>query len=61
SDADDRGSGLGLAICRSIVELHGGRIHAEPGPNGHGLRVVIELPAVPDVDHEEANVAEQNA
>jgi signal transduction histidine kinase len=61
SDADDRGSGLGLAICRSIVELHGGRIHAEPGANGHGLRVVIELPAIPDVDHVSVDVAEQNA
>jgi two-component system heavy metal sensor histidine kinase CusS len=39
------GTGLGLAICRSIVELHQGRIHAEPGENGRGLRVTFELPA----------------
>ncbi len=42
---DDRGSGLGLAICRSIVLLHRGRIFAEPGENGRGLRMVIEIPA----------------
>jgi two-component system heavy metal sensor histidine kinase CusS len=40
----DGGSGLGLAICRSIVELHQGRIWAEPGPEGCGLRVVFEVP-----------------
>lgn len=40
----DRGSGLGLAISRSIVRLHGGEIHAEPGPDGRGLRVVFFLP-----------------
>jgi signal transduction histidine kinase len=41
------GTGLGLAICRSLVEMHGGAIHAvnlEPGP---GLVVVIDLPAQP--------------
>ena len=39
------GSGLGLAICRSIVELHQGRILAEAGSEGRGLRVVFEIPA----------------
>lgn len=39
------GSGLGLAICRSIVQLHGGRIFAEAGPDGRGLAMVFELPA----------------
>jgi signal transduction histidine kinase len=37
------GSGLGLAICRSIVELHGGAIRAEPAVP-HGCRIVVELP-----------------
>ncbi|MFP3643433.1 ATP-binding protein [Paraburkholderia sp. SIMBA_054] len=41
---EDKGTGLGLAICRSLVELHGGRIYVEPTP-GSGLRVVFELPA----------------
>ncbi len=43
--ADDRGSGLGLAICRSIVKLHRGRIFAAEGGSGHGLRMVVEIPA----------------
>jgi two-component system heavy metal sensor histidine kinase CusS len=42
--SDERGSGLGLAICRSIVQLHRGRIFAEPGHSGRGLRMVIEIP-----------------
>jgi signal transduction histidine kinase len=42
--ANDRGSGLGLAICRSIIELHQGRIWAESGSGGRGLRVVFEIP-----------------
>jgi signal transduction histidine kinase len=40
------GSGLGLAIARSIVELHGGALRAEP-VTPHGCRMVLELPAGP--------------
>ncbi len=42
---DEKGSGLGLAICRSIAELHRGRIYASDTPSGAGLRVVVEIPA----------------
>lgn len=38
------GSGLGLAICKSIANLHRGRIYAESGPGGVGLSVVLEIP-----------------
>jgi signal transduction histidine kinase len=41
---DEGGSGLGLAIARWIVDLHGGRIHAEERVP-HGCRMVVELPA----------------
>jgi two-component system sensor histidine kinase BaeS len=37
------GSGLGLAICRNIVEAHGGKITAKPGPHG-GLMISASLP-----------------
>jgi len=37
------GSGLGLAICRNIVEAHGGKITAKPGPDG-GLLITATWP-----------------
>jgi two-component system sensor histidine kinase KdpD len=45
--ATAKGAGLGLAIARRLVEAHGGRIWAEPGP-GHGTRFVITLPLALD-------------
>jgi signal transduction histidine kinase len=55
------GSGLGLAICRSIVELHQGRIWAEAGTDGRGLRVVFELPRQPLATNEMITLARQQA
>jgi len=40
----DRGSGLGLTISRSIIDLHGGRIFAEPAAGPRGLKVTFEIP-----------------
>ena len=45
ANSDHEGSGLGLAICRGIIELHHGRIYAEAGICGRGLRVIFEIPA----------------
>ena len=39
------GCGLGLAICKGLVEAHGGRIRAESGGVGSGLRVTFTVPA----------------
>ena len=39
------GGGLGLAICKGLVEAHGGRIRAESGGVGSGLRVTFTVPA----------------
>lgn len=38
------GSGLGLAIAKSLVALHGGRMHIRSTP-GRGTTVMIRLPA----------------
>jgi signal transduction histidine kinase len=45
--SESRGNGLGLAICRSIVERHGGTIHAENRKGAKGLAVVVRIPEHP--------------
>lgn len=44
SEAPKPGHGLGLAICRSIIELHQGKVFAENRKGRTGLRVVVDLP-----------------
>ena len=40
---DDGGTGIGLAIARSVIEAHGGRIWAEPGPGGARFHFVLPI------------------
>jgi len=44
ADTQRGGYGIGLSIVERAVELHGASIRLTDGPDGHGLRVVVELP-----------------
>jgi two-component system sensor histidine kinase KdpD len=46
-DRQPAGTGLGLSICRGLIEAHGGRIEALPGPGGRGTTIVFWLPVDP--------------
>ncbi len=48
-DGRPPGTGLGLAIARGVIDAMGGSIRAEsPIKDGHGMRIVIRLPAAKD-------------
>jgi two-component system sensor histidine kinase KdpD len=46
-DKQAAGTGLGLSICRGLIEAHGGRIEALPGPGGGGTTIAFWLPVHP--------------
>jgi signal transduction histidine kinase len=54
------GTGLGLAISKSLIELHGGTIDAEPTLGG-GSTFCIRLPAIGAADPEEAERSRMKA
>lgn len=43
-DREEGGLGIGLALVRSLVQLHGGTIHASSGGPGRGARFRVCLP-----------------
>jgi PAS domain S-box-containing protein len=44
------GLGIGLTLVQSLVELHGGTVHAHSGGIGQGSEFVVRLPGLPDAE-----------
>lgn len=49
-DRPQGGLGLGLALVRKLVDLHGGTVHADSGPQGSCFKVCLPGIAVPRAD-----------
>ena len=45
--APGEGTGLGLAIAQEIARSHRSVLRAQPGSGGRGLRMTVDLPALP--------------
>jgi PAS domain S-box-containing protein len=46
-DRSNGGLGLGLVLVKSLVELHGGEVHAHSEGLGQGAEFVVHLPVIP--------------
>ncbi|HEY3596015.1 MAG TPA: PAS domain S-box protein [Paraburkholderia sp.] len=57
----DTGLGIGLTLCRSLVELHGGAIHAASAGRGHGSTFTVRVPLAAGADDTHDEVAPQAA
>jgi signal transduction histidine kinase len=57
-DRADGGLGIGLALVKSLVELHGGEVHAFSEGAGKGSRFVVQLPLVRAATQAQAATAE---
>jgi two-component system sensor histidine kinase KdpD len=58
SEGNKGGAGIGLTICRSIVEVHGGRIWADNLPSGGAaFHFALPLTEPPSIEHEETTQA----
>lgn len=51
ADGKNGGLGLGLALVRSLIELHGGSVHASSDGIGLGSTFCVELPRLSPTDN----------
>ena len=59
SRQNGKASALGLVNTKSVVERHRGTIQLQPGLNGVGTRVIIELPVVTKMPTRQADSNER--